>query len=48
MMALFNAEERPAEAWRTIFKSADARFDIVRFEANPLTFFVIVEAIWRG
>ncbi|KAK3181516.1 hypothetical protein K4F52_007226 [Lecanicillium sp. MT-2017a] len=48
MMALFNAEERPAEAWRAIFKAADERFDIVRLEANPLTFFVVIEAVWRG
>lgn len=48
MMALFNAEERPAEAWRAIFKAADGRFDIVRLEANPLSFFVVIEAVWRG
>ncbi|XWW92173.1 hypothetical protein V2A60_000096 [Cordyceps javanica] len=48
MMALFSAEERPAEAWKTIIRSADDRFDIVRFEANPLTFFVVIEVIWRG
>ncbi|KAF1733900.1 O-methyltransferase bik3 [Beauveria bassiana] len=48
MMALFNAEERPAEAWRGIFKAADERFDIVRLEANPLSFFVVIEAVWRG
>ncbi|KAJ3495831.1 hypothetical protein NLG97_g3105 [Lecanicillium saksenae] len=48
MMALFNGEERPAEAWKAIFKAADERFDIVRLEANPLAFFVIIEAVWRG
>ncbi|KAJ3492775.1 hypothetical protein NLG97_g5159 [Lecanicillium saksenae] len=48
MMALFNAEERPAEAWKAIIRSADDRFDIVRFEANPLTFFVVIEVVWRG
>ncbi|KAM3439948.1 hypothetical protein MY4824_002455 [Beauveria thailandica] len=48
MMALFNAEERPAEAWRGIFNAADERFDIVRLEANPLSFFVVIEAVWRG
>ncbi|KID72717.1 O-methyltransferase AMT9 [Metarhizium brunneum] len=48
MMALFNAEERPAEAWRAIFEAADGRFDIVRLEANPLSFFVVIEAVWRG
>ncbi|UNI13379.1 hypothetical protein JDV02_000128 [Purpureocillium takamizusanense] len=48
MMALFNAQERPAEAWRTIFKAADERFDVVRLEANPMTFFVALEAVWRG
>ncbi|OAA72429.1 sterigmatocystin 8-O-methyltransferase [Cordyceps fumosorosea ARSEF 2679] len=48
MMALFNAEERPAEAWRAIFKATDERFDLVRLEANPLSFFVVIEAVWRG
>ncbi len=48
MMALFNAEERPAQAWRAIFKAADERFDLVRLEANPLAFFVVIEAVWRG
>lgn len=48
MMALFNAEERPAEAWRNIFKAAHESFDVVRLEANPMTFFVAIEAVWRG
>ncbi|KAJ6790046.1 hypothetical protein PWT90_05273 [Aphanocladium album] len=48
MMALFNGKERPAEAWRAIFKAADQHFDIVRLEAKPLAFFVIIEAVWRG
>lgn len=48
MMALFNAEERPVEAWKRIFEAADERFDIVRVEANPLTFMVVMEAVWRG
>ncbi|EEP81703.1 conserved hypothetical protein [Uncinocarpus reesii 1704] len=47
MMALFNAKERPVEAWRDIFRAADERFEIVRLEANPLTFFVVIEAVWR-
>lgn len=48
MMALFNAEERPVEAWREIFRQADERFEITRVEANPLTFYVVMEAVWRG
>lgn len=48
MMSLFNAEERPVDAWKAIFKEADERFDIVRVEANPLTFMVIMEVVWRG
>lgn len=48
MMALFNAAERPVAAWREIFRKADERFDIVRVEANPLSFHVILEVVWRG
>jgi hypothetical protein len=48
MLALFNAEERPLDAWKKIFQAADERFDIVRVEANPLTFYVVMEVIWRG
>ncbi|KAF2265350.1 S-adenosyl-L-methionine-dependent methyltransferase [Lojkania enalia] len=48
MMALFNCQERPVSAWKEIFHKADERFDIVRVDANPLTFLMIMEAIWRG
>ena len=48
MMALFNGKERPVEAWKDIFHAADERFEIARVEANPLTFFVVIEAVWRG
>ena len=48
MMALFNAKERPAESYRGIFRAADERFEIVNFKANPLTFFAVIEAVWRG
>lgn len=48
MMALFATRERPASAWKELFKKADERYDIVRVEANPMTFFVIIEAVWRG
>ncbi|TGJ81935.1 hypothetical protein E0Z10_g6821 [Xylaria hypoxylon] len=48
MMAIFNAKERPAEAYRSIFKAADERFDIVSLKADPLTFFAVIEAVWRG
>ncbi|PZD29970.1 O-methyltransferase [Pyrenophora tritici-repentis] len=48
MMALFNAKERPVEAWREIFRQADERFDIVKVEADPLTFMCVLEAVWRG
>ena len=48
MMALFNAEERPVEAWKKIFQQADERYDVVRVDADPLTFYVVMEVIWRG
>lgn len=48
MMALFSTKERPPGAWKKLFHAADERFDIVRFEANPLSFFVIIEVVWRG
>ncbi|KAM0326972.1 hypothetical protein ACHAQA_006093 [Verticillium albo-atrum] len=48
MMALFAAKERPVKAWEEIFHKADERFEIVRVEANPMTFFVIIEAVWQG
>lgn len=48
MMALFSTKERAPSAWKKLFREADERFDIVRFEANPLTFFVIIEVVWRG
>lgn len=48
MMALFKAKERPAEAYRRIFREADERFEIVSLKANPLTFFAVIEAVWRG
>lgn len=48
MMALFATRERPADAWKDLFKRADERFDVVRVEANPMTFFVIIEAVWTG
>ena len=48
MMALFNANERPAEAYRGIVKNADERFEVVRVDADPLTFFATIEVVWRG
>ncbi|KEZ41639.1 hypothetical protein SAPIO_CDS6951 [Scedosporium apiospermum] len=48
MMALFSTKERPRTAWKDIFRAADDRFDIARFEANPLSFFVVIEVVWRG
>ncbi|OHX00095.1 sterigmatocystin 8-o-methyltransferase [Colletotrichum incanum] len=48
MMALFSAKERPVDAWRQLFKKADERYELKRVEANPLSFFVIIEAVWRG
>ncbi|KAK0387710.1 hypothetical protein NLU13_3955 [Sarocladium strictum] len=48
MMALFATRERPASAWKELFKRADERYELVRVEANPMTFFVIIEAVWRG
>ena len=48
MMALFNAKERPAESYRDIIRAADDRFEIVSLKANPLTFFAVIEVVWRG
>ncbi|KAF1921293.1 O-methyltransferase-domain-containing protein, partial [Ampelomyces quisqualis] len=48
MMALFNAKERPVNAWKEIFKQADERYDVVRVDADPLTFVCVLEAVWRG
>ncbi|OAL05199.1 S-adenosyl-L-methionine-dependent methyltransferase [Phaeosphaeriaceae sp. SRC1lsM3a] len=48
MMALFNAKERPVSAWKEIFKQADERYDVVRVDADPLTFMCVLEAVWRG
>jgi hypothetical protein len=48
MMALFNAKERPVQAWKNIFKKADERFDVVSVKADPLTFMCTLEAVWRG
>ncbi|PGG98679.1 hypothetical protein GX51_06686 [Blastomyces parvus] len=48
MMALFNAKEREVGAWKDIFRAADERFDVVDVNANPQTFFAVVEAVWRG
>lgn len=48
MMALFNAKERPAEAYRDIVKNADERFEVVKVDADPLTFFATIEVVWRG
>ncbi|KAJ4297616.1 hypothetical protein N0V90_005509 [Kalmusia sp. IMI 367209] len=48
MMALFNARERPVEAWKGIVRKADERFELVRVDANPLTYMVIMEVVWRG
>lgn len=47
MLALFSAEERPIEAWQKLFEAADKRFVIKRVEANPLTFYVVIEAVWE-
>lgn len=48
MMALFGTKERAPSAWKRLFREADERYDIVRFEANPLSFFAILEVVWRG
>ncbi|KAK6950318.1 hypothetical protein Daesc_008644 [Daldinia eschscholtzii] len=48
IMALFNAEERPVEAWAKIFRDADERFELAHVNANPLTFISVVEFVWRG
>lgn len=48
MMALFSARERPVEAWSKLFREADERFDVVRVDANPFTFIVVMEVVWRG
>jgi hypothetical protein len=48
MMALFNAKERPVQAWKDIFTRADERFEVKRVDADPLTFMCVLEAVWRG
>ena len=48
MMALFNAKERPVEAWKKLFKQADERYDVTRVHADPLSFMCVLEAVWRG
>lgn len=48
MLALFNARERSLEAWKGVVREADERFEIVRVEANPLTYMVVMEVVWRG
>lgn len=48
MMALFSAKERAPKEWKALFKAADERFNVTRFEANPLSFFVVIEAVWQG
>lgn len=48
MMALFSAKERPVEAWSELFRAADERFDVIRVKANPMSFIVVIEAVWRG
>ncbi|KAK2051224.1 O-methyltransferase [Colletotrichum caudatum] len=46
MMALFNARERPVEAYNSIIKNADERFEVIKVDADPLTFFVTIEIMW--
>jgi hypothetical protein len=47
MMALFSAEERPAEAWQELFKRADERYNIKRMDTDPLTFHLVMEVEWK-
>lgn len=47
MLALFATKERPVEVWKEIFAAADERFHIERLEANPLTFMVVMEVVWK-
>ncbi|KAL1635403.1 hypothetical protein SLS56_001828 [Neofusicoccum ribis] len=49
LMALFNAKERPVDAWKSIFHLADERFEVSNVKANPQqNFFAVIEAVWRG
>lgn len=48
IMALFNTEERPASAWKDIFRAADERFDIKSVKSDAVAFYAVVEAVWRG
>ncbi|KAI5919442.1 sterigmatocystin 8-O-methyltransferase [Camillea tinctor] len=48
LMALFNGKERPVDAWKGIFALADGRYEVTSVKANPVTFFAVVEAVWRG
>lgn len=48
IMALFNTEERPASAWKRIFKAADERFDVKNVKSDAAAFYAVLEAVWRG
>ncbi|KAH7032987.1 O-methyltransferase-domain-containing protein [Microdochium trichocladiopsis] len=48
MMTLFNAKERVPAEYPKLVKAADERFEVTKVIANPMTFFVVVEAEWRG
>ncbi|KAI1393732.1 sterigmatocystin 8-O-methyltransferase [Hypoxylon trugodes] len=48
LMALFNGKERPVEAWAKILRDADERFELANVKANPVTFFAVIDAVWRG
>ncbi|KAH5554022.1 hypothetical protein HBI26_235210 [Parastagonospora nodorum] len=46
MMTMFNAAERPAEAFKEIFEKADERFEVKRVDAD--LYMCVIEAVWRG
>lgn len=48
MMALFNARERTIEHWKNIFHSVDEKLEVTRVNANPLSFMIIIEAVFKG
>ncbi|KAL3959287.1 sterigmatocystin 8-O-methyltransferase [Purpureocillium lilacinum] len=47
MMALFNARERAVDEWKGVFAAADPRFEVTRVKADPLSFMVVMEVVWR-
>lgn len=48
MLAQFNAQERTARAFQTLFQECDPRFDVKRAEKPKGSAIAIVEAVWNS